>query len=48
MSIAGATRVRNEMCTMRLRVDDHKSGEIAGRLFNAYYQNPIFSITGFN
>lgn len=31
MSIAGATRVRNEMCTMRLCVDDHKSGEIAGR-----------------
>ncbi|MCR5466426.1 MAG: hypothetical protein K6F11_06265 [Lachnospiraceae bacterium] len=42
MSIASSARIRNEMCTMRICVDDHSDGEIVGRLFNAYFNRPVF------
>lgn len=41
MSIATASRVRNEMCTMRICVDSRNEGQLSGRLFNAYYREPF-------
>ena len=42
MSIARASRVRNEMCYLQLCIDQYDDGEIRGRLFNAYYADALF------
>ena len=42
MSIARASRIKNEMCYLRLCIDTHDGGEIRGRLFNAYYRDALF------
>lgn len=42
MSIAVASRIRNEMCYIRICIDEYDNGEIRGRLFNAYYKDALF------
>lgn len=42
MSIAAASRIRNEMCYIQICIDEYDSGEIRGRIFNAYYREAIF------
>lgn len=42
MSIARASRIKNEMCYIQICIDEYDSGEIRGRLFNAYYKDAIF------
>lgn len=42
MSIARASRIRNEMCYIQVCIDTYDDGEIRGRLFNAYYREAIF------
>lgn len=42
MSIARASRIRNEMCYIQICIDTYDDGEIRGRLFNAYYREAIF------
>ena len=41
MSIASASRLRNEMCFCILCIDGHEKGDISGRIFNAYYRDAI-------
>ena len=42
MSIALASRIRNEMCYIQICIDEYDGGEIRGRIFNAYYREAIF------
>lgn len=42
MSIARASRIKNEMCYIQLCIDSYDDGEIRGRLFNAYYREALF------
>lgn len=42
MSIARASRIRNEMCYIQICIDTYDDGEIRGRLFNAYYRDALF------
>lgn len=42
MSIARASRIRNEMCYIQICIDAYDDGEIRGRLFNAYYRDALF------
>ena len=42
MSIAIASRIRNEMCYIQICIDSYDDGEISGRLFNAYFRDAIF------
>ena len=46
MSIASAARLRNEMCFCIICIDSHENGDIAGRIFNAYYRDAIFFENG--
>lgn len=46
MSIAAASRIRNEMCYIKICIDQYDSGEIRGRLFNAYYKDALFFDNG--
>ena len=46
MSIARASRIRNEMCFIRICIDGYDHGEIRGRLFNAYYRDALFFDSG--
>ncbi len=46
MSIALASRVRNEMCYIQICIDEYEEGEICGRLYNAYYSDAIFFDNG--
>jgi len=41
MSIAIASRVRNEMCYIQICIDEYENQEIRGRLYNAYYEEAI-------
>ena len=41
MAISRASRIRNEMCYLQLCIDEYDSGEIRGRLFNAYYREAL-------
>lgn len=42
LSIARASRIKNEMCYIQLCIDSYDDGEIRGRLFNAYYREALF------
>ena len=41
MSIASASRLRNEMCFCIICIDGHYNDDISGRIFNAYYRDAI-------
>ena len=41
MSIASASRLRNEMCFCIICIDGHEKDDISGRIFNAYYRDAI-------
>ena len=41
MSIASASRLRNEMCFCIICIDGHNNDDICGRIFNAYYRDAI-------
>ncbi len=41
MSIASASRLRNEMCFCIICIDGHENEDISGRIFNAYYRDAI-------
>ena len=41
MSIASASRLRNEMCFCIICIDGHYNEDISGRIFNAYYRDAI-------
>ncbi|MCR5323258.1 MAG: hypothetical protein K6E85_08330 [Lachnospiraceae bacterium] len=41
MSIASASRLRNEMCFCIICIDGHDNEDISGRIFNAYYRDAI-------
>lgn len=42
MSIALASRVKNEMCYIHICIDDFVNDEICGRIYNAYYSDAVF------
>lgn len=46
MSISTASRIRNEMCYIRICIDEHENGDIRGRLFNAYYKEALIFDNG--
>ncbi|MDE7211761.1 MAG: hypothetical protein K2O03_10005 [Lachnospiraceae bacterium] len=41
MPQVGAGRILNEMCSSRICVDGYGNGEMQGRLYNNYYEEPI-------
>lgn len=41
MSIASASRVRNDMCYMQICIDAFENGEISGRIYNSYYRDEL-------
>lgn len=42
MSIAGSTRLVNEMCYIHICVDEYNEGEISGRVFNISFTEPQY------
>lgn len=41
MPQGGSGRILNEMCSSRICVDEYRDGEMKGRIYNNYYEEPM-------